>query len=563
MRKLKILSILAINIMMLCVACGDYFEPNPNNEYDENRILNEAAFAEGLLLTPYAGLPAEYSFEEAATDDAVTNEIGRSFKRMATGEWSSQFNPLAVWGSAYKNIFYLNLFLSMVNDVKWSTQSTVRKQLFAERFAGEAYGLRAWYYFDILKKHGGLAKDGNMLGFIIIDKYQDPATMDRKAPRNTYEDCVQFILDDCNRALEILPMDYKNFADADSNMVYGPQNKNRVSGRVIKALKSRLLLHAASPAFNLTNDAGKWEMAAQAAAELLKDIGGVAGLSSSGLTWFTDENHPEIIWRRDRANILTWEQKNFPPSQFGNGRDNPSQNLVDAFPMANGYPITHETSGYNPVKPYADRDTRLTEYIIYNGNRVGRRIVINTNVESPNDGINNTLLSTKTGYYIRKPLNGDVRLIPGAENPRMHFYTIFRYTEIFLNYAEAANEIWGPDADPNNYGFTPRQIIAAIRNRAKIKQPDTYLESISDKEEMRKVIQNERRIELCFEGFRFWDLRRWNMNLNETVKGMHIEAGVHSVIDVEERAYLPYMKYPPIPYRDILNNENIIQNEGW
>jgi hypothetical protein len=134
---------------------------------------------------------------------------------------------------------------------------------------------------------------------------------------------------------------------------------------------------------------------------------------------------------------------------------------------------------------------------------------------------------------------------------------------MFLNYAEAANEAWGPDADPNGYGFTPRTIIAAIRKRAGIPAADPYLATITSKEAMRDLIRNERRIELSFEGFRFWDMRRWALPLNEGIKGMKIEGGNYTVIDVETRDYKPYMNYGPIPYTETLKSNLTLQNTGW
>jgi len=563
--KIKIFKALAIHwfvFLLLLTSCTDYFEPSPNNNQDESSFLERAAFAEGLLLTPYDNLPSAYSFDESATDDAVTNAIGRSYKRMATGEWTSNYNPVSVWGYAYQNILYLNRFLSLVDQVEWSWESPVRNELFRQRFTGEALALRAWYCFNLLKNHGGMGADGNMLGFIILDKYEDISSMDPNTPRSSYDDCVNFILADCNKALSLLPLDYKDLDYPDSNAVFGAQNLNRMDGRAVKALMSRMLLHVASPSLNLNNSEDKWVQAAAAAADLLTDIGGVSGLSDDGLTWYEDEDDPEIIWRRDIADIYVWEQQNFPPSLFGNGRDNPSQNLVDCFPMKNGYPISSPLSGYDAADPYKNRDPRLEEYIVYDGSKIDRT-VINTSVETPLDGINNTLLSTVTGYYLKKLMNQKVRLTPGTISTQKQFYTFFRYTEIFFNYAEAANEAWGPDADPNGYGFTPRQIIEAIRARVKISQPDDYLNSITTKEDMRTLIRDERRIELCFEGFRFWDIRRWGLDLTETARGMRIEGGANTIIDVEERAYQPYMKYGPIPYNELLNNRSLIQNEGW
>jgi hypothetical protein len=139
-----------------------------------------------------------------------------------------------------------------------------------------------------------------------------------------------------------------------------------------------------------------------------------------------------------------------------------------------------------------------------------------------------------------------------------------RATEVFLNYAEAAYEAWGPYGKGSG-GYSAREVIAAIRKRAGINQPDEYLNSISSKEDMRKVIRNERRIELSFEGKRFWDLRRWKEDLTEPAMGIrwHSEDD-HTLetFEVEERAYKPYMIYGPVPFNEVLKF-GYVQNQGW
>ena len=159
-------------------------------------------------------------------------------------------------------------------------------------------------------------------------------------------------------------------------------------------------------------------------------------------------------------------------------------------------------------------------------------------------------------------------LNPGNLVNAPHSYTLIRETEALLNYAEAANEAWGPDGDPNGYGFTAKSKIAHLRNRAGITQPDQYLASINDKESLRELILNERRLELCFEGFRFWDLRRRNnlTQITKPVNGVLItySSGIPAFeyVDIENRGYLPYMIYGPVPFDEILRNK-LVQNEGW
>lgn len=571
MQPKKILASVLIIAGAFLPSCKKAFlEPDQQTFYTESRFFKDPGFSEGIILNSYASLPSTYisssgssivsTMSETATDDAVTNKNGDNYRRMATGEWSSQFYPLSNWDIAYNSIYYVNYFLSIVDKVEWSWQSPLRNRLFKNKLTGEAYGLRAWYNFELLKQHGGRASDGTLLGFVIMDSTLVKSS-DWKLPRSTYDDCVQFIYDDIDRGFALLPFDFKNTSDVDSTRVLGTVNVNRISGRILKALKSRVALYVASQAFSPSIE--KWEAGADAAAFLLKNIGNVAGLSASGNTFYLNFKDADIIWRRAYNSINSWESANLPPSLYGYGRTNPSQNLVDAFPMANGYPITNSSSGYNPNSPYTNRDPRLKKYIVYNGNTVGST-VINTKTEDATNGINNlSNQSTRTGYYLLKLMIPTVNLAPNVNSSKQHFYTFLRYTEIFLNYAEAANEAWGPIGDPKGNGFNAKTIIGAIRERAGITQPDAYLATITTTGAMRDLIRNERRIELCFEGSRFWDLRRWDLDLTETVKGMSITNNVYTVIDVENRLYEPYMKYGPIPYLEVLKDNKIIQNAGW
>ena len=146
----------------------------------------------------------------------------------------------------------------------------------------------------------------------------------------------------------------------------------------------------------------------------------------------------------------------------------------------------------------------------------------------------------------------------------MHYTPRIRFTEIFLNYAEAANEAWGPTGN-GGHGYSAYDIIAALHNRAGV--GNGYLESIkTDKDKMRQLIRNERRIELSFEGFRFWDLRRWNAPLTEKAMGMSINSAnktTYTPVDVETRDYKDYMNYGPIPYSEVLKFNQLQQNKGW
>jgi len=169
-------------------------------------------------------------------------------------------------------------------------------------------------------------------------------------------------------------------------------------------------------------------------------------------------------------------------------------------------------------------------------------------------------------------MRADVNPNPEYNTEQKHYTARIRYTEIFLAYAEAANEAWGPDGT-GEFGFSAYDVIKAIRERAGVgvSNNDPYLEECrTSKERMRTLIRNERRLELCFENHRFWDLRRWNVDLNklnETAMGVRIsDAGNEdgfAIVDVESRNYQDYMYHGPIPYEEMLKWSNLEQNAGW
>ncbi len=567
--KKYIIIILLISSLGL-FSCEKYLEPGRYNDLYESDIYGNATYAEGLLMTAYNGLPNDnYFYFDIATDDAVTNLDDSQYKRMATGEWSSQFFPGSPWNNAYMQIFYINKFLTVYESVKYSVDvrntqevNARRDVLHKKRLKGEAHALRAWYKWQLLQYYSGKTSDGRLLGFPVIDNIIS-TTDDWEVPRNTFAECVSNIMSDLDIAIANLPATYADSTGkADWNATMGVRFENRITGNAAVVLKSRIALLAASPAFAESN-AVSWAAAAETAGPLLKNLG---ELLATGKTFYTDVRNKEIIWNRAQRSIRSWETNNFPPSLFGAGNTNPSQNLVDAFPMKNGYPINHDSSTFDQDNPYANRDTRLGDYIIYNGLKFKSDIF--TYIGASQDGINVLASSTRTGYYLKKFMAPGVNLKSGSQVSTAHTYTLARMTELLLNFCEAANEAWGPDGDPNGYGFTARTKIGDLRIRAGITQPDAYLASITDAAGLRELIRNERRIELCFEGFRFWDIRRWNdiAAMQTAVNGAYITQSEttysFSYEPVENRLYANYMIYGPIPYNETLKY-SIDQNNGW
>jgi len=588
MKQFKIYSLLLVSLLVFTASC-ELLEPKDDNHSTIDRVFAEPAFAEGLLIRAFTYIPTnDYRWDEVATDDAVTNDKLNTYLRMAKGEWTAQNNPQNLWDNSNRAILYINHFLSLVESIPWKSTSKEQNDLFIRRLKGESYALRGMFKYYLLRNHGGFSTSGELLGTPIYNDFLD-SPEEYATPRAAFTESVNSAYDDFTEALKYLPMDFGNVADVAAlppgfgeikdvnsyNVVMGDNSRQRVSGRITKALRARLALLAASPAFNNTNDAALWQSAANYHAELLTDIGGVAGLDPKGHIFYlaaqvTDaiitsgdlKDIKENLWRRPFTTDQTREVANFPPSLFGNGRINPTQNLVDAFPMANGYPITDVTnSKYDPTKPYTGRDPRLGLYIVFNGSSMKSTTIL-TGTGGGDNTVDATQKSTRTGYYLRKLLREEVNANPASPSNQQHYNTHIRYTELYLNYAEAANEAWGPDGK-GTHTYSAREVIAAIRKRGGITQPDNYLTSIASKEEMRKLIQNERRIELCFESFRFWDLRRWKADLTEPAKGVRIDGTNYTYFNVENRAYdNSYMHYGPIPDKEVIKF-NLIQNKGW
>ena len=603
-----------IGLLAFC-SCDDMFEPADENNRQLEDLALESSYAHGILIYGYDRLPyitnvaSQWSLTDVATDDAVTNLKTSNFLNMATGTWASDNNPMSQWDNCKDGIQYVNLFFKIVDKSSWAPSAVSKQQMFVDRLKGEAFGLRAIFYYYLLQAHGGYADDGVLYGVPLLTEPEDGSS-DFNQPRATFAECVKQCFADCDSAMALLPEVYKDIESENEipakykalganfsgyNLVFGDKARGLVSARIAEAVKAQVALLAASPAFRDQSGVTSAE-AATLCANVLKRIGGLEGFDKDGNIWYKNKTKlepsaaemPEILWREDRHKNAEQERENFPPTLYGNGRVNPSQNLVDAFPMRNGRPISDAQSGYNAKNPYANRDPRLDEYVIYNGMTFRKTEIITGNYPKINDKGNPEYddnlgygsSSTRTGYYLKKLLRDDVSPLSSSLIEQQHIYPRIRYTEIFLAFAEAANDAWGPKSDPTGIGFTAYDVIKAIRERAglatneigvALPEGDVYLEECAgDQAKMTNLIRNERRIELCFENKRFWDLRRWLLPLNETVNGVEInrneETGelTYKLLVVEKREFdNSYQCYGPIPKGEVLKWSNLKQNKGW
>ncbi|MDL2291798.1 RagB/SusD family nutrient uptake outer membrane protein [Bacteroides sp. OttesenSCG-928-F21] len=586
---MKKIIILFITSALVLSGCDDLFKPAIENFPGEEHMYEDPEYARGILHNVYSLIPGYYDNSEYGTDDAVTNQPSNVYLQMATGAWTAtSYNPQSQWVNSFGAIQYINLFLKNVEGVKWSKDAEMN-ELFAQRLTGEAYGLRGMFYYYLLRAHAGFGENGELLGVPLLLEYQT-VDSDLNQPRASFQACVEQIYKDLSEAEKRLPYEYEDASGtvpaeyqslttdvSKFNNVMGSKARQLFNGIISRAYRTRVALLAASPLFQDASNTTTWADAANAAAVVLDYKGGISGLAANGVEYYSAAivntvsdgiNPSEILWRANKSSgDNTQESQNFPPSLYGNGYMNPSQNLVDAFPMANGYPISDvDASGYNAGNPYAGRDPRLGKYILYNGSVISDKNVTINVAAGNQDGVNVTEnRSTRTGYYMRKRLRMDVNCDPASLSNQPHYIPRIRYTEMYLSYAEAANEAWGPK-NANGKGYSAYDVIKAIRQRAGVGgTDDLYLEECAaSKERMRELIRNERRMELCFEGFRFWDLRRWEVNLNEPVYGINWNSdGTYQKISVEERSYEDYMYFCPIPNSEILKFNKLVQNKGW
>lgn len=584
--KNNFIKFIFITLATLNIACS--FEPEIEDTFGEDYAFGLPENTEGILLNAYANLPNIIvdgyggDFLDAATDNAVTNSYGSGVYRLGTGGLTPNSNVIGQWDNAYNQIRNVHMFFEngLGDNVTYDITSEVADQLKRDNLKGEAFFLRAWWSFHLLQAYGGKTASGEALGYpIVLRSFTDEEAEDLEAvTRDSYQACVEQIIKDIDSSIVYLPFKYSG-----SNPTIGINNLGRADQQVALALKSRVSLYAASPAYqpdNIVSISGmgqfniidqtkyinKWREAVINAQDAIDQIGDFVSLSSNH---FASNNTPaEFIWRSFFTSSAL-ENANYPIAERGAAKTGPSQNLVDAFYTKNGFPINDIRSGYDATNPYADRDPRLYLNVLHNGSDFNNR-----NLETYVGGIDSResyQKNTRTGYYVRKWLSLQPGLISvdNSSNSR-HYNPYFRRTELFLNLAEAANEAYGPNDVGDGVSQNALSIIKSIRSKAGISN-NTYVDEVAalGKDEFRKLIQNERRLELAFENHRYFDLRRCLLPLDETVQGVKITKELdntltYETVDVEARNFTSIKYYyAPLPYDELSKSPNLVNNVGW
>nr|WP_294792756.1 RagB/SusD family nutrient uptake outer membrane protein [uncultured Mucilaginibacter sp.] len=544
-----LLKIALVTVLATTFSCKKYLNENINkNAIGEDIQWASEGNADIFLNSVYGQLAPMHNtpdYLDSFTDDNDGGNYWRSYPwRQGTcdptfnggipqgdgqGAPGGQTNgSYAHWANAYTRIRRCNLFMEKVKENKGG----VFGASWAAKRIDEARFLRAYWYGMLFQHVGGLP--------IITKTLNNSDGSEIYYARSTFEETLNFIVSEMDAIIANNKLAVKYNA--------GATDAGRATLGAALMVKGWLQLYAASPLFNsgayvladpsnfvhfATASPTRW---ATAAATFKKFMDTYTQYSlfpkMSEFWWEKNEYNSEVIWDRQQVSGAGGQMQN-NVDQYGGpvyilgvyhtwGNYNPTQELVDDYRMANGKRITDPTSGYDPQKPYVNREKRFYDFIVYDGasykqDWMPTTDIIYTRIDKVNPSKNEIDFGstdvTNTGYYFRKKLNN---LAPEGGNQSGQNYVYYRYAEVLLGYAEAQNEAVGPDA-------SVYAAVNAIRQR-----PGTDLPALAaglTQDEMRQEIRDQRRIEFAFEAKRFYDIMRWKIAktvLNAELHGMKI-----------------------------------------
>lgn len=568
MKTNKILKIFLVVLLILPLGCTDVFDESqleqaPQQELDFEKVFTDYQQFRQYLDYTYQYMPGHLgrlwnSMVAELSDEAEGLGINVCSPVFNNGAWSGADLPWGpptanakrelgyLWQELFKGIRQANMIIANIDMVENFPSGEIH-----DRSLGEAYFLRAFLYFELIKRWGGVP---------LFDKPLELGVDDLDIPRSSYEECVEFIVEDCERASGLLPL------------VHPTEETGRATKGAALALKSRTLLYAARPLNNPENDIEKWEKAAEAAWDVI-DLGQYSLDPDYVNMFFRPDLGSEIIMNRPRPK-MNFEQGHtdnsnilvrfiVPQGYLGWMGTAVTHSFVNLYESANGYPVTMAESNYDPQDPYSNRDPRLKMTVLYND-----RFWYNRKTEFFVGGKDyGTTLVNPVGYSIAKFWPESHQRYKGTSTYLN--YIFFRYGEILLNYAEAANEAYGPDGSYPGSGLTARDATTQLRQR--VGHVPIPLDISGSIEEMRERIRNERAIELSFEEQRWYDVISWKQGqkyFDGDIYGMKITKNddgsfTYEPYVYETRVFNEHMHRYPIPNQEIYKSEVLEQNPGW
>lgn len=548
MKIKNIWSLVAAAVVL--VSCGDKMDYKEYSVYDEDYVKTTFARSAGLVTSAYNDLDYDFgnysgALLASATDEAVYSHSGNAIEKFYDGGWSaSSNNDASLWTKCWRGISYANLFLDKFKDETFEDyildldyKAEIHQY---QNLQYEARFLRAYYYFLLVRSFGGVP---------LITANLD-ANEANTQPRVSSDEIFQFIISECAAIQDLIVKDY---SDLGNLQLKSKNETGRANNLAVLALKARAALYYASPLFNANNDKERWHQAALANKELIDECKGrgMKLTSDYGSLFQKDnwQNSEECIFvRRIVSASNTFEKYNFPIGLENAGGGNcPTQNLVEA---------------------YEEGDIRLEATVAQNGEQWP-----NNTLETFIGGANGQPIAyaTPTGYYLKKYVNKSLTIGASNATTERHHWVTFRLGEFYLNYAEAMlNYTGGGYETASGLSMTAAQAVNVVRTRAKLANIATDLSA----SQFAERLENERFVELAFEGHRFYDLRRWKKAGDakyRTIKTMQITKNADGTFnynvqtDAQTRSYWDDKMYLfPIAQSEILKSGGALtQNPGW
>ena len=570
-----ILTVAALFVM----SCKEQLNYTESVIYDKEYIQQAFNNVGGFMTNAYSQLEYDYgnyssgAMLASATDESEYSVRGNDIEDFYNGGWSASNPKATTWNAMYKGISTCNLVLSEMQGLTFDElflNKDYQQQMYRyNNYQYDARFMRAFFYFFLVRQYGDIPMPKPGMSIAEINSLS----------RTPSDEVFQFIISECN---EIKDKIIKNHSDL-GDYALSEAETGRADQLTVLALRAQAALYYASPLFNPNGDKTRWHTAATYYKELVAacDARGKKLTPKYADTWsYLNYSTPaivqEILFARRTSSNNNAESYNYPAgiekaasmTDVDNivGANCPTQNLVDAFDMADGTPIA-ESADYDPQNPYVNRDPRLELTVAINGKQWPTYTGAPT-MQTYVGGANGQPLlgATTTGYYLKKLLNGTIDLRSTSRYSKSyHTFVLYRMGGIYLDYAEAVFN-WLGGADVTDAEFAESARALASRTRVRAGMPELP-EGLS-KEAFWTRYKNERMVELAFENHRFWDVRRWKeadkyfkniVEMEITKDGNNLTYTRKTVTRLwDDKMYLF-----PIPQAERLKNPNLSQNPGW
>lgn len=553
--KFNKIAILLLSAGLLTTTSCDFMDCDESDNYTLQEIQGSYNRVKQFVTSIYGYLPSDFcnthgAMLDAATDDAIHVYESSAIQRIVNGTWSANYTVDDKFAYYYNAIHDANYYLTTLSGLTFDTwENGDDYQDWMQNYDNYQYQvrfLRAYFYFELVRRYQNVS---------LITKPLSQTEANQIEPSSAQE-VLKFIINECTEIAPKLPIKSTSIAQAENG---------RATRAMAMALKSRAALYAASPLYNTNGDNAKWTEAAKASHDIIASAGELGlGLDTyANLFKSKNYNSKEVILCRPTGTSKTFEQANYPMGVTGgNTTTCPTENLASAFEMKDGRAFDWNDPTMK-ANPYKDRDPRFYLTIVHNGMLWPAKKAVDIS-EGGANGLPLTNATT-TGYYLRKYVDNSISFEAGSTTAATHHnWILFRYAEVLLNYAEAMIHVNGNcDFKDATYTMSAREALNAVRKRAGM--PEV---AACSQDEFLTRVKHERRVEMAFEGQRFWDLRRWK-NLDETKNIYAVRITHHNgVLSYEktllsERSVSDKLYFYPIANVELFKNKKLVQNSGW